>query len=156
MDFPLFPFDTFPNGEKVSIFWEKHFLSVWKSAPFIWECLCICWDQTGMGCQLGTEFDLAGVLYHLPYPIWEWSLKMTGTNIVDGERLYQKYKNKCKHMISEELGYLLSAEQKVVHITFPCILWKIFEHPLWIVLPKQTPIPRWTLVLYKQLFQSHT
>ena len=63
-----------------------------------------------------------GVPCHLLYPVWEGSLKMTGTNIVDGERLYQKYKNKCKHMISEGVGYLSPTEQKVIRITFPCIL----------------------------------
>lgn len=35
MDFPLFPIDTFPNGEKVFHFSEKQFWSVWRSTPFM-------------------------------------------------------------------------------------------------------------------------
>lgn len=70
MDFPLFPFDTFLNGEKVSIFLKKHFRSIWESTPSHGRLFVYAEIKQGWATNWGTAFDLAGVLCHLPYPVW--------------------------------------------------------------------------------------
>lgn len=70
MDFPLFPIDTFPNGEKVSIFWENNFEAFGEVPPSCGSLLVYIEIKQGWTTDWGTAFDLAGVPCHSPCPVW--------------------------------------------------------------------------------------